>query len=81
MKRPPFASGDVVLVAWPGASDGSGTKRVRVHAIRAADFLGWVARTTPKGEYTGDYGSSLRAFPLADFRAVVALRALDEGSR
>lgn len=60
--------GDVVNLRWPGSSDGSGTKRALVvRSDRRTDKVTVrVARTTPKGEYTGEWGIERRTFPAAE---------------
>jgi hypothetical protein len=57
-------TGDIVLVSWPGSNSGANEKRAMVQGIskdgRRVRVL--VAKTTPKGEYTGRYGTSARTF-------------------
>lgn len=57
---------DVVLVRWPGSRDGTDTKRVRVawslHHRGKSTYYGHVGRTTPAGQYTGEWGREERAF-------------------
>ena len=60
--------GTVVLVRWPGANSGQDSKRaVMHHANRAGTKVAVrVARTTPDGRYTGEYGTSVRWFDCSD---------------
>lgn len=58
-----LAQGDEVTVAWPGSNSGADRKLARVMRTKPDGRVGvQVARTTPKGEYTGAFGRELRWF-------------------
>ena len=54
--------GQMVSIRWPGSADGTGEKLAMVERVNptGATVAVHVARTTPKGEYTGELGKELR---------------------
>jgi hypothetical protein len=58
-------AGTIVNVRWPGSNSGADTKRARVRRVNGAGTKVGVevARTTPDGQYTGEYGKTVRWFP------------------
>ena len=74
MKLNTLKPGDLVAVHWPGSSDGKNEKLGMVRVVnKASTKVGInVARTTPKGAYTGDYGKSVRWFDAAEILRRVA---------
>lgn len=59
-----LAAGTVVLVTWPGSNSGVCAKRAIVRSVSKDGRMVNVnvGRTTPKGVYTGAWGSAVRRF-------------------
>lgn len=65
--------GTTVLIFWPGSNSAVDTKRAKLHRVNKAGtkVAVYVARTSPKGEYTGQWGTSPRWFPAEDVVGVL----------
>jgi len=61
-------AGTVVEIHWPGSNSGADSKRAIVRVVNPAGIKVGVivAKTTPGGKYTGEYGKSIRWFPHDD---------------